>query len=90
MDRAKPTVPAKKVWRISQSAPKGEWVTQRAPVSDKPPAKDLPEVSYGSWVMSSYDLLDGTDVSDDPDTLPAELFDEWFAQGKDAPNNPQD
>jgi hypothetical protein len=62
----------------------GEWVNKVAPVAPKP-SKDLPEVSYGTWVMSSYDLLDGTDVTEDPDALPAELFDELFAPKQDAP-----
>ena len=84
MVRSKPKAPSR-VWRISQSAPMGEWVTQRAPVADKPPAKDLPEVSYGSWVTSSYDLLDGTEIIEDPDTLPGELFDELFPSKPDVP-----
>jgi hypothetical protein len=46
----------------------------------------LPEVSYGTWVTSSYDLLDGTDIKEDPDTLPGELFDELFAPKQDAPS----
>lgn len=89
MDRPKPTVPAKRVWRISATAPMGEWVDNVAPVIPKV-SKDLPEVSYGSWVTSSYDLLDGTDVTDDPDTLPGDLFDEWFAPNKDAPKKTQE
>jgi hypothetical protein len=84
MFRPKTTVPAKKVWRISENAPMGEWVSKVAPVARKP-RKDLPEVSNGTWVMSSYDLLDGTDVTEDPDALPAELFDELFPRKQDAP-----
>ena len=78
MSRPKPTEPAKKVWRISESAPMGEWVVKAAPVVAKP-STELPEVSYGSWVTSSYDLLDGSEVIEDPDTLPGDLFDELFA-----------
>ena len=63
----------------------GEWVTQRAPVTDKPPDKDLPDVSYGNWGRSSYDLLDGTEIIEDPDTLPGELLDEWFPSKPDVP-----
>ena len=85
MFRPKPPAPEKKmVWRISQSAPMGEWVVKVPPVTPKP-AIELPEVSYGSWVTSSYDLLDGTEVTEDPDTLPGELFDELFATKPDAP-----
>jgi hypothetical protein len=64
----------------------GEWVDvapQVAPQVVPQPDKDLPEVSYGTWVRSSYDLLDGVDVSDDPDTLPGELFDELFEPKRD-------
>jgi hypothetical protein len=42
------------------------------------PRNDLPEVSYGNWVTSSYDLLDGVDVTEDRDSVPEELFDELF------------
>ena len=78
----KTTAPAKKVWRISESAPMGGWVNEVAPAVPKP-SKALPEVSSGTWVMSSHDLLDGTDVTED--ALPGELFDELFARQQDAP-----
>jgi hypothetical protein len=84
MSRPKPTLPSKMVWRISESAPMGEWVVRAAPVVAKP-GTELPEVSSGSWVTSSYDLLDGTDVIEDPDTLPADLFDELFAPKQEIP-----
>jgi hypothetical protein len=85
MFRPKTTAPAKKVWRISQSAPMGEWVNKSAPITPKP-SKDLPEASSDdTWVKSSYDLLDGTDVTEDPDALTAELFDELFAPKRDVP-----
>ena len=82
MNKPKAKAPPTKVWRISKSAPMGEWVEiapRSAPQPAPQPDKDLPEVSYGTWVTSSYDLLDGADVSDDPDTLPGELLDELFA-----------
>jgi hypothetical protein len=74
---------AKKVWRISESAPMGEWVNEGAPVTPKP----LPEGAHGPWVRSSHDLLDGADVTEDPDTVPDELFDELFPPKQDAPKN---
>jgi len=83
MFRPKTTTPVKKVWRISESAPMGEWVSKSAPIAPKS-GKDFPEVSSGTWVKSSYDLLDGTEVTEDPDALTAELFDELFAQKQDA------
>ena len=82
MFRPKTTAPAKKVWRISENAPKGEWIDKSSPIAHKP-SQDLPEVSYGTWVMSSYDLLDGTDVTEE--ILPGGLFDELFAPKQDAP-----
>lgn len=88
MARPQPKLPAK-VWRISERAPMGEWVTPRAPVIAKS-NKDLPEVSYGSWVTSSYDLLDGTEVIEDPDTLPGDLFDELFGPKQDVPAKPSE
>ena len=87
--RGKSTPPPKKVWRISQSAPMGEWVDPKpAPVVQRR-RDDLPEVSYGSWVTSSYDLLSGADVIEGPDTLPSELFDELFAPKQNDPKSPQ-
>jgi len=49
---------------------------------------DLPEVSYGNWVTSSYDLLDGVEVTEDPDTIPDELFDELFVSKQGTPKKP--
>jgi|APDOM4702015118_1054815.scaffolds.fasta_scaffold15139_2 hypothetical protein len=97
--RGKSTAPAKKVWRISRSAPQGEWVlvepsppVKVAPVAKltpvaKPRGDDLPEVSSGSWVTSSYDLLSGSEVTENPETIPDELFDELFAPRQDDPKN---
>jgi len=88
MSRPKPKVPAKKVWRISKTAPMGEWVDKDAPVTPKRPSDDLPEVSYGTWVTSSYDLLDGAEVTEDQSTIPDELFDELFVPKQDPPKSP--
>jgi len=66
------------VWRISESTPMGEWVDLRAAPRVSAPKLDLPEVQQGTWVRSSYDLLDGIDVDEADDTVPADLFDELF------------
>jgi hypothetical protein len=87
MIRPKPTVPAKRVWRISASAPMGEWVKNVARGIAKP-GKDLSAVSYDTWAMSSYDLLGGIDVSEDPSTIPGDLFDELFAPKPDTAKSP--
>lgn len=92
--RGKSPTPARKVWRISRNAPQGEWVLVEPSAAVKlvPPVKprgdDLPEVSSGSWVTSSYDLLSGSDVTEGPETIPDELFDELFAPRQDDPKNP--
>ena len=68
-----------KVWRISESSPMGEWVELTAsPRTARISRSPLPEVEQGTWVRSSYDLLDGIDVNDGEDTVPADLFDELF------------
>jgi hypothetical protein len=70
----------KRVWRISERAPMGEWVDPAKDAQCLPPP-ELPEVSSGSRVDSSFDLLNGTDVIEDTnaDTIPADLLDELFA-----------
>jgi len=81
----KPPVPARPVWRISDDVPMGEWVDSGSSSPPRPPRKDdLPEVSYGSWVTSSYDLLHGTDIVEGGDTVPGELFDQLFGTKRGA------
>jgi hypothetical protein len=76
------------VWRISEDAPLGEWVHPGTPTSARRNPQQLPEVSYGSWITSSYDLLDGTEVVVDDGSVPGELFDELFGTLPD-PAKPQ-
>ena len=83
----KATPSAKKVWRISKSAPQGEWVDVKSAPAATLRNDDLPEVSSGSWVISSYDLLSGSQVIEDPDAVPGDLFDELFAPRRDAPKS---
>jgi hypothetical protein len=78
MARQPPRTPPKRlVWRMTERAPMGEWVDPSAP-PEPPPTKDLPEVSSGSWIVSSFDLLNGVDIDDSPNTVPDDLFDELF------------
>lgn len=73
----------KLVWRISANAPQGTWVDPAAATAASPPKKLAePEVSSGSWITSSFDLLHGTDVVEQPGTSDGALFDELF------PTNP--
>jgi hypothetical protein len=84
------------VWRISEAAPLGEWVDRHATPPTIPLASpergtmaDLPEVSTGGWLVSSYDLLSGTDVVDEgSDSVPMELFDELFPLHSEASGKP--
>ncbi len=74
--------PKKLVWRISQAAPLGEFVDPNAPVP-LPERDAIPEASSsGGWVMSSFELLNGADVTEGPDTVPDDLFDELFPPPK--------
>ena len=76
---SRPKDPAKskrRIWRISDRAPLGEWVDPNLP--PELAKKDLPEVSSGRWMRSSFDLLSGVEVDDSPNTVPDDLFDELF------------
>ena len=65
------------VWRMTASVPMGEWVPAGTP-AEPAPAIDLPEVSDGNWVNSSYDLLDGVRVVESGDTGSDPLMDDLF------------
>ena len=80
--------PKRMIWRISESAPLGEFVDPSAPLP-APARADLPEASFsGGWIVSSFELLHGADVSDGPDTVPDDLFDELFPPPPPAPKPP--
>lgn len=80
-----PRTPAqskKLVWRMSPSAPQGEWIDPKTVAATPPPSPPKlaePEVSSGSWVTSSFDLLHGTDVVESQDGSDSALFDALFA-----------
>jgi hypothetical protein len=61
----------KKVWRISERAPGGEWVD--ADSSPVPLARDREsgETTSSGWLTSSMDLLSGTQVIEDQGNDPA-------------------
>ncbi|CAN5909833.1 hypothetical protein BH11PSE8_BH11PSE8_00760 [soil metagenome] len=64
----------RRVWRITEAAPAGEFVD-----ADQIQVRaERTEVTPPGFVASSYELLAGVDVNDDPDSVPAELFDELF------------
>jgi hypothetical protein len=92
--RSKTAVPVKRVWRISLNAPLGAWVDSvpaRQPgavpassVTAQPSQAD----ADGHWLMSSFDLLSGVDVTENPDTVPGELIDELFGPRMDVAKGP--
>lgn len=71
------TSPKKKlVWRISAEAPLGEFVD---PDNHLPPmSPKAPVIAQPGWANSSFELMRGVDISEDAETVPAELFDELF------------
>ncbi|MBP6777752.1 MAG: hypothetical protein KA151_10920 [Piscinibacter sp.] len=79
--------PKKLVWRISATAPQGEWVDPSQPAA-APPKLAEPEVSTGSWVTSSFDLLSGTDVEESPDSLSPDQFEQMFRAPGAKPKRP--
>ena len=82
---SKPKVPAKRlVWRITPNAPMGEWVDPTKP-APKPPAAPAGETEPGNWNGSSFDLLRGSEVNDDPTTQPDTLWDDFFGPDADKP-----
>lgn len=82
--RPKTAPPTKRaIWRISERAPLGEWVDPDAlPEPPPPPEPDGQHsgAASSSWMVSSMDLLNGTDVSEDHETSPGELFDDANAR----------
>ena len=68
------------VWRITAAAPLGEFVDPDAP--PPAPVRVPGEPGEGGWVMSSFDLKHGAEVSEGPDTVPDDLFDELFPPPK--------
>jgi hypothetical protein len=70
--------PRRLVWRMSRDEPAGRFVDPDASAVGPSPS-DLPEVYTGGWLASTFDLLNGADVRDFPDTVPSELWDELIA-----------
>ncbi|MEO8806219.1 MAG: hypothetical protein ABI433_09055 [Burkholderiaceae bacterium] len=79
--RPKKAPPTKRaVWRISERAPMGEWVDPDAAPVPETPRKPQPDAGSSGWIESSMDLLNGTDVSEDHESSPGELFDDVNAR----------
>lgn len=72
---------SRRVWRMTPDAPLGELVDfdpteTAAPVAA--PYKVLDPAPVVDWRGSSFDLLNGVEVRDHSDSIPAELFDRLF------------
>ena len=75
----------RRVWRVSAHAPLGEVVdlasetSAAETVAKRAEAANTPEVvrDFG-WRQSSLELSDGLEVSEEHDTVPADLWDEYF------------
>lgn len=63
----------------------GEWVDPDAlpEPAPSPEPEQHAESASSSWMVSSMDLLNGTDVSEDHETSPGELFDEVNARHRE-------
>ena len=66
----------KLIWRISTDAPLGEFVDPDAEIL--PVSAKSPDIAQPGWAISSFELMRGVDISEDPETVPADLFDELF------------
>ena len=68
----------RRVWRVTEAAPLGEFVYPDELTTSKPMAADSEPVDPG-WRMSSFELTHGLEVSEAPaDTVPGDIFDELF------------
>lgn len=71
----KPGATQRRIWRITPEAPHGEFVDVDAK-ADKPVAQPSPdELHPSSWVRSSWDLLNGLEVTESSAGDLQELFD---------------
>ena len=84
VDRRKAVSGVRRVWRMTPEAPLGEMV-DFDPTVPEPGARHLEATAVVlepaqvvNWRASSYDLLNGLDVTDQTDSIPGELFDALF------------
>jgi hypothetical protein len=64
------------VWRVTSNAPLGEYVDPDKIPEPEPPGRV--EAQEPGWLLSSFELSHGLQVTDESDTIPAELFDSLF------------
>jgi hypothetical protein len=63
------------VWRVSAATPQGEYVDPDAVVVRPVVRFDRPEPG---WLQSSFELLNGLEITEEPGTMPPDVFDKWF------------
>lgn len=76
----------RRVWRVSAQAPLGEMVDIRTDAEEAAAESDAkrveqanaPAVREFGWRQSSLELSDGLEVHEDHDTVPGDLWDEFF------------
>ena len=81
-----PVETRRRIWRITEAAPLGEFVdvtpanASAKPASTASPedASVTPERRESGWRASSHDLLSGIEISEEPDTIPDDLLDALF------------
>jgi hypothetical protein len=79
MGQKKPAPTAKRlVWRISESFPLGAFVDPDDDIRLSPRREPVDPGLASGWMVSSFELLHGADITEGPDTVPADLFDELF------------
>jgi len=78
------SVTARRLWRVTKDAPLGEFVDfdptvpKQAAADANVTPKVLEPAPVVDWRGSSFDLLNGLDVTDHSDSIPGELFERLF------------
>jgi hypothetical protein len=72
----------RRVWRVTSHAPLGEFVDpDDIARGQKPPGEVAgARTEPGGWLVSSFELAHGLDVSEEPDTSSAALLGEFFKE----------
>lgn len=87
MYRPKLTAQEKLEWRSTKVAPAGAPADMNAPATRRLKRNFLPG-THGNLSDLQYELLDGVEVTEIVDTLPAELSADLLAQTWGAPKGP--
>lgn len=88
-DKKAPVSPVRR-WRMTADMPQGGFVDSVPAATAEPTGAELPLGSarviaparVPSWRASSHDLLTGASATEVVDTIPGDLFDELFGDGR--------